>query len=48
MEPALNAALRAGYRHIDTAAFYLNEAVIGKVLDEDWIGAGKVRREGTE
>ncbi|KAJ1521724.1 hypothetical protein ONE63_003365 [Megalurothrips usitatus] len=41
---ALEAALSCGYRHIDTAFFYGNEAVIGKVL-QDWIDAEKVTRE---
>lgn len=33
-----------GYRHIDTAAAYYNEQVIGKVLN-DWISSGRVKRE---
>ena len=37
-------ALEAGYRHIDTAYLYMNEAAIGEVLD-DWIRSGKVKRE---
>lgn len=43
-ESAVNAALEAGYRHIDTAFVYRNEAVIGKVLNE-WISMGKLKRE---
>ncbi|KAK3920297.1 Aldo-keto reductase family 1 member B15 [Frankliniella fusca] len=45
LEAAVDAALRCGYRHIDTAAFYLNEPSIGKVIQEKWIDTGKVRRE---
>lgn len=44
LEKALEAALEAGYRHIDTATVYENEHVIGKVLDK-WLKAGKVKRE---
>ncbi|VDK56676.1 unnamed protein product [Anisakis simplex] len=40
---ALRAALDAGYRLIDTAYVYGNEAVIGKVLSE-YISAGKLKR----
>ncbi|KAE8747131.1 hypothetical protein FOCC_FOCC006129 [Frankliniella occidentalis] len=45
LEAAVDAALRCGYRHIDTAAFYVNEASIGKVIQEMWIETGKVTRE---
>ena len=41
---AVNAALEAGYRHIDTAYNYLNEDAIGEVLQE-WIQSGKIKRE---
>ncbi|CAG5107711.1 Similar to akr1a1a: Aldo-keto reductase family 1 member A1-A (Danio rerio) [Cotesia congregata] len=41
---ALESALEAGYRHIDTAPVYENEHVIGKVLNK-WIQSGKVKRE---
>jgi len=44
LENALNTALKAGYRHIDTAYMYTNEAVIGKVLKE-WLDSGRVKRE---
>ncbi|XP_058813743.1 1,5-anhydro-D-fructose reductase [Topomyia yanbarensis] len=44
VERALNEALEAGYRHIDTAPVYLNEKTIGKVLKE-WLDAGKVTRD---
>ncbi|XP_053698652.1 1,5-anhydro-D-fructose reductase [Sabethes cyaneus] len=44
VEKALNEALEAGYRHIDTAPVYLNEKMIGKVLKE-WLEAGKLTRE---
>uniref|UniRef100_A0A9J2PDV8 NADP-dependent oxidoreductase domain-containing protein n=1 Tax=Ascaris lumbricoides TaxID=6252 RepID=A0A9J2PDV8_ASCLU len=40
---ALHAALDAGYRLIDTAYVYGNEAVIGKVLQE-YFTAGKLKR----
>lgn len=43
-EKSLNAALEAGYRHIDTAWIYRNEAVIGRVLQE-WLSAKKLKRE---
>lgn len=36
--------MEAGYRHIDTAWIYRNEAVIGRVLKE-WISAKKIKRE---
>ncbi|CAG9834822.1 unnamed protein product [Diabrotica balteata] len=41
---ALNEALKVGYRHIDTAQFYMNEQVVGKVLHE-WLSSGKLKRE---
>ncbi|XP_063991574.1 aldo-keto reductase family 1 member B7-like [Diachasmimorpha longicaudata] len=41
---AMEEALEAGYRHIDCAPVYLNEAAIGKVLKK-WMDAGKVTRE---
>ncbi|XP_055525293.1 aldo-keto reductase family 1 member A1 [Wyeomyia smithii] len=44
VEKALNEALIAGYRHIDTAPVYLNEKMIGKVLKQ-WLEAGKLTRE---
>lgn len=44
LERALDAALEAGYRHIDTATVYNNEHLIGKVLKR-WLSAGKVKRE---
>lgn len=44
MEIALNTALEAGYRHIDTAYMYFNEALIGRVLKK-WFDSGKIRRE---
>ncbi|XP_018579939.1 aldose reductase-related protein 2-like [Anoplophora glabripennis] len=44
VETALNAALEAGYRHIDTALIYKNEAVIGRILKE-WISSKKLKRE---
>lgn len=44
LERGLNSALEAGYRHIDTAAIYGNEDIIGKVLQE-WFVSGKLKRE---
>lgn len=41
---ALNVALETGYRHIDTAYFYQNEHLIGKVL-KTWFDSGKLKRE---
>ncbi|KAF7401280.1 hypothetical protein HZH68_007100 [Vespula germanica] len=43
IETALDIALEAGYRHIDTAAVYLNEKAIGKVLKK-WLNSGKIQR----
>ena len=44
MKSAINAALEAGYRHIDTAYNYMNEDAIGEVLHE-WLQSGKMKRE---
>jgi len=44
VDVALNAALEAGYRHIDTAFVYMNEAAIGKTLKK-WFDSGKIKRE---
>ncbi|XP_050546838.1 aldo-keto reductase family 1 member A1-like isoform X2 [Daktulosphaira vitifoliae] len=44
LKTALNEALKAGYRHIDTATAYGNEQVIGEVLKE-WFESGKISRE---
>lgn len=44
LENALEEALKAGYRHIDTATLYANEAIIGRVL-ERWISSGKISRD---
>ncbi|CAG9856883.1 unnamed protein product [Phyllotreta striolata] len=41
---ALNEALETGYRHFDTAAIYMNEHIVGKVLNE-WISSGKLKRD---
>jgi len=41
---ALRIALRNGYRHIDTAAAYANEAEIGNVLQE-FFKSGELKRE---
>jgi len=44
LKAALKAALDGGYRYIDTAYRYRNEAVIGEVLQE-YYDAGKLKRE---
>jgi len=41
---ALNTALDLGYRHFDTAYWYENEYILGRVLKE-WLAAGKGTRE---
>ena len=41
---AVRSAIDTGYRHIDTAAFYQNEADIGRAI-HDAISAGDVTRE---
>lgn len=43
-EEALQVALETGYRHIDTAALYKNEAAIGGVLS-GWLSQGRGARE---
>lgn len=44
LEKAIDAALEAGYRHIDTAHVYENERVIGRVVNR-WINSGKLSRD---
>lgn len=34
------AALKAGYRHIDTAAIYKNEESVGRAIKDSGIGVG--------
>lgn len=41
---AMELALQAGYRHIDTAHVYENEAVIGRVLNR-WLTSDQVKRD---
>ncbi|XP_025833486.1 alcohol dehydrogenase [NADP(+)] [Agrilus planipennis] len=41
LEKGMEAALEAGYRHIDTAHVYENEGVIGKVIKR-WLSSGKL------
>jgi diketogulonate reductase-like aldo/keto reductase len=41
---AVDTALELGYRHIDTAYMYQNEAAIGKTLKK-WFDSGKLKRE---
>ncbi|KAM3724594.1 Aldo-keto reductase family 1 member A1-A [Dirofilaria immitis] len=42
---SVRCALSHGYRLIDTAACYFNEQELGKVLDEEFIKPGKLKRE---
>ena len=44
LEGALEAAIKMGYRHIDTASFYGNEERIGNVIKK-LIGEGLKREE---
>ncbi|XP_046684318.1 1,5-anhydro-D-fructose reductase-like isoform X3 [Homalodisca vitripennis] len=44
VETSIDAALEAGYRHIDTAFVYMNEKAIGKALKK-WFDSGKIKRE---
>ncbi|MBO4458217.1 MAG: aldo/keto reductase [Butyrivibrio sp.] len=41
---SVRSALEAGYRHIDTAAFYENEKEVGQAIN-DFINAGNAKRE---
>jgi diketogulonate reductase-like aldo/keto reductase len=41
---AVDAALELGYRHIDTAYMYENEAAVGKTLKK-WFDSGRLKRE---
>nr|CAD7257771.1 unnamed protein product [Timema shepardi] len=44
IDSVIDTALEAGYRHIDTAYVYGNEAAIGKALKR-WFDSGKIKRE---
>lgn len=44
LEEALDAALDAGYRLIDTAYLYGNERIVGRVLKR-WLDEGKLARD---
>ncbi|GJQ78282.1 hypothetical protein Trydic_g22124 [Trypoxylus dichotomus] len=44
LEKGLEIALETGYRHIDTAARYENEEIIGRVLKK-WFDSGRLKRE---
>lgn len=44
VEEAVHHALQVGYRHIDMAAIYLNEAEVGKGLNR-WLDAGGKRED---
>lgn len=46
LEKAIEDALEAGYRHIDTAHTYENEHVIGRVLNR-WLSSGRLKRKRT-
>ena len=39
IEQSISSALRVGYRHIDTAAIYENEAFIGNALKKLGVGS---------
>ncbi|KAK1129510.1 hypothetical protein K0M31_019232 [Melipona bicolor] len=43
LQKALDIALEAGYRHIDTAPVYENEKIIGQVLKK-WFDSEKIKR----
>jgi diketogulonate reductase-like aldo/keto reductase len=40
--PAIRTALEAGYRHLDTATMYRNEAEVGRALRESGVPRGEV------
>ncbi|KAK7862403.1 hypothetical protein R5R35_008093 [Gryllus longicercus] len=44
IETSIDAALEAGYRHIDTAYVYMNEPALGRALKK-WFDSGKLKRE---
>ena len=44
LEAALDAALEVGYRHIDTAARYMNEHIIGRVIKR-WLQERRIQRD---
>nr|CAD7203952.1 unnamed protein product [Timema douglasi] len=44
IESTIDAALKVGYRHFDTAYFYRNEAEMGKAFKK-WLDSGKIKRE---
>lgn len=44
IENVITVALDAGYRHIDTAFTYGNEAVIGKAINT-WLNKNNVKRD---
>lgn len=44
LEKAIEQALECGYRHFDTASYYQNEHILGKVLRR-WLDTGRVKRE---
>ncbi|WP_447527991.1 2,5-didehydrogluconate reductase DkgB [Vreelandella sp. TE19] len=42
LKESINAALEAGYRHIDTAQFYGNEETVGEVLRDSSVARGDI------
>ena len=44
VQPFLRALLSAGFRHIDTASYYLNEKQLGEALNKE-IDSGRIKRE---
>lgn len=45
VKPAITAAVKAGYRHIDCARLYKNEKEIGDTLQEIFNGSSGIKRE---
>ncbi|XP_046402375.1 1,5-anhydro-D-fructose reductase-like [Ischnura elegans] len=43
-EKAIDCALEAGYRHIDTAYVYQNEKAVGNIIKK-WLESGRIKRE---
>ena len=45
LQQTIEAALRMGYRHIDTAQMYRNHVPIGKVFARMFAAGGELKRE---
>ena len=45
-EKAIEIALKTGYRHLDTAAFYHNEESVGKAVRNSSIGRKEIEGRG--